>query len=143
MIDIFGPAQQCGSLELVEQIPPSIPGSVAVRMVGSQYVLGYGSDVDFVALVASVEDTVQVMVDNGWALGSSDEYPTDTFKSLRCGDVNVMVTSSVKFYSEYVLASEVCKVLQLKNKVDRIRVHRVIMDGENAEQVWAIWGKPE
>lgn len=122
---------------------PQPPGSIAVSMVGSTYVLGSGNDIDYVALVPSVEDAVEALLDDDWVLGSSDEYPTDAFKSLRRGKLNLMVTDSELFYKDYVLSSEVCKVLQLKDKLDRIRVHRVIMDCETAEQVWAGWGKPE
>lgn len=134
---------KCKTVRLVDCLVPFVPGSLAVSPVGSAYVLGEGNDADYVALVTYLDRTVEYLVARGWILGSSDTYPTDTFKSLRCGDYNVMVTADLATYEGYVLASEVCKVLQLKEKSDRIRVHRVIMDGENAEQVWAIWGKPE
>jgi hypothetical protein len=49
------------------------------------------------------------------------------FASLRCGEVNLIVTTEEPFFRAFVVATEVCRRLNLKGKEDRILVFRAIL----------------
>ncbi len=101
--------------------------------VGSSYTVGRGMDLDIVVHVKDTDEACCALDDAGYECNSKDyEDSTDTFKCLRNGLVNVMLVSDAEWYDKFVLAAEVCKTLQLQEKWERIAVHRVIMDGEDA-----------
>jgi hypothetical protein len=51
-----------------------------------------------------------------------------TWFAVRRGNLNLMVTHDRRWYEDYLLAMEVCKVLRLEHKDDRIAVCRVVRD---------------
>jgi len=55
-------------------------------------------------------------------------YPVG-FVSLRNGTMNFIVTDNEEFYKKFMLATHVCKFLNLKSKVDRICVFQAILYG--------------
>ena len=55
-------------------------------------------------------------------------YPTG-FVSLRNGTMNFIVTDDEEFYKKFMLATHVCKFLNLKSKADRICVFQAILYG--------------
>jgi hypothetical protein len=55
-------------------------------------------------------------------------YPVG-FVSLRNGSMNFIVTDNEEFYKKFMLATHVCKFLNLKSKVDRICVFQAILYG--------------
>lgn len=109
---------------------------VAAAHVGSSYILGYGADLDIVV-------QVQCQMDHAHACLSLKDYvrsqtgsgdpDDDLFQCFRFGDVNVMLTTDEEWYDLFVKSAEVCKALRLTEKWQRIAVHRVLMDDEDAD----------
>lgn len=56
-------------------------------------------------------------------------YPTG-FVSLRNGTMNFIVTDDEEFYKKFMLATHVCKSLNVQAKLDRICVFQAILYGE-------------
>lgn len=56
-------------------------------------------------------------------------YPTE-FVSLRSGTINFIVTDNEEFYRKFMLATHVCKFLNLQGKLDRICVFQAILYGK-------------
>lgn len=113
--------------------------------VGSSYIVGHGKDLDIVVLVCGTEDEVPVHYQAGRRLvkagyqSSSDGSGEgeDDFNCYRKGSVNVMLTARSHWFQNFLMASEVCKALRLTEKWQRVAVHRVIMDDEDAETATA------
>jgi hypothetical protein len=83
-----------------------------------------------------------------WMFGCGWDVPAtrydgenDQWGTLRKGNVNLIVTISPKFYDGMKLASEVCTALKLKDKGDRVVVHRIVRDGFSAEAANAARGE--
>lgn len=55
-------------------------------------------------------------------------YPKE-FVSLRSGTMNFIVTDNEEFFKKFMLATHVCKFLNLKSKADRICVFQAILYG--------------
>ena len=55
-------------------------------------------------------------------------YPVG-FVSLRNGTMNFIVTDNEEFFKKFMLATHVCKSLNLKSKADRICVFQAILYG--------------
>ena len=62
-------------------------------------------------------------------------YEDSNFISLRNGRHNLIVTDRKEFYDKFVLATHVCKSLNLLNKHNRIVVFQAILYGKE-------YGKP-
>jgi hypothetical protein len=112
---------------------------LASEQVGSSYVLGAGMDLDMVVHVEDIDTAAMCLDEVGYTCNSKDyEGSTDNFKCLRSGLVNVTLVSSERWFHNFVLSSEVCKALRLSEKWQRVAVHRVIMDEEDAETAVAV-----
>jgi len=57
------------------------------------------------------------------------------FISLRKGEINLIVTEESSFYNKFILATHVCKALNLLDKEQRITVFQAILYGKE-------YGKP-
>lgn len=105
--------------------------------VGSSYIVGEGADLDLVVLVTPgyLDEACIKLRDAGYAFTGAEDCSgaEDEFRTFRKGDVNVMLSDEDKWYDAFLTAAEVCKALQLREKWQRIAVHRVIMDNEDAE----------
>jgi len=64
-------------------------------------------------------------------------YPTG-FVSLRNGTMNFIVTDDEEFYKKFMLATHVCKFLNLQGKLDRICVFQAILYGKEYGGVLAV-----
>lgn len=58
------------------------------------------------------------------------------FLSLRKGEINLIVTESKQFYDKFLLATHVCKTLNVMEKENRIMVFQAIISGNKTK------GKP-
>jgi len=85
------------------------------------------TDEDFLVLDLdkSVSDWLS---ENGWQYGGS-LHSEDTFASFKKGDVNVICAWTEKEYNSFMLATNVCRELNLTMKHHRIIVHDAIMYG--------------
>ena len=76
----------------------------------------------------------------GWAINAGFEKTTPEdheaygsgeveFKTYRRGEMNLIVTEDRQFYDDWMLATCVCRELNLLEKADRIRVFQGILYG--------------
>jgi hypothetical protein len=73
-----------------------------------------------------IGDCIEVGFTQDGAVGRA--YPKE-FVSLRNGTMNFIVTDNEEFYKKFMLATHVCKSLNVMNKVDRICVFQAILYG--------------
>lgn len=110
------------------------------RMVGSVYTLGKGRDIDFAVLVNNqfyLQEQPEWLVGE-WVREGADVYEGDSFASYRRGDINIIVMHDRDFYQKFLTAMEVCKVLKLQTRKQRVLVCRIVRDGMTAEQADSI-----
>lgn len=96
-------------------------------------------DVDFAVLLKDGEDALRYLSElavQGWS-HCGEEYDTQhgTWGAVRRDNLNLMVTHDRAWFERYKVAMQVCKVLRLTNKEDRIAVCRVVRDGLSADEV--------
>lgn len=121
------------------------PGIAKFALIGSATFMAAEevADVDFavllkpgVRLTEAFERTFTF--DEGW--GPCSEYDTSAafeWAAVRRENLNLMVSTSERFYDGYLRAMEVIKLLDLRNKADRIAVCAVVRDGIPARE--AVW----
>lgn len=123
---------------------------VEVIHVGSTYISRYGGDdLDFVVRLKEsnggaidwtldcTESAQSVLARCGYVSTGHDSGVEDQFNTYRKGDVNLIVTFDQKFANQFAQAAEVCKYLTVRlglvlTKAQRIKIHRIIMNGEDA-----------
>ena len=114
------------------------------QMIGSTYTLGQGRDIDFAVLVnTDAPSTLITSPQPEWLLGTwvregAGHYEGGKFVSYRQGDINIIVMDDLDVYTRFKTAMEVCKVLKLKTRKERVLVCRVVRDFMDAEQAESI-----
>lgn len=108
-----------------------------IALVGTQFISGEGQDIDFVVLVDKAMQA-RAPSDSGWlnTSGVSGSGTEDLFETYRKGDVNLIVTEDAEFITQFKQAAEISKYVNSFYKLDksqRIKLHRIIMNGETAE----------
>lgn len=111
---------------------------VRFQQIGSSLYHPDPKDVDLLVLLNSEVDNTGPF--NGrWSFGTGWDLPAGeydemdgTWYTLRNGDVNLIVTTDPGWYARALLANEVCCALRLMDKLDRVKVYRVIRDGKDA-----------
>lgn len=120
-----------------------LPSVAAFALIGSAAYLPNPADVDFAVLLnlpASVssgdyfDDHLKPLGFRACsgeygAMGDGDWY------AVRRGNLNLMVSTSETFYGGYIKAIEVCKLLNLTDKQDRIDVCQIVRDGLPASSI--------
>lgn len=71
------------------------------------------------------------ITEEGKLLYAEDPDYSTTWYSLRKGNLNIIVTNDEEWFMRAVAATELCKALNLADKEHRIRVFRVIRDGND------------
>lgn len=105
------------------------PNAVMFFEIGSARIPGsHPQDVDFLVLWAGA-NTDFLDWDCGWFPSLGEEYLGDGWMSFRKGNVNLIVTGDAEFFELNKRASDVCVALGLKDKADRILVHKIVRDG--------------
>jgi hypothetical protein len=124
-----------------EAVLRSLPEIEAFSLIGSAMYLPAEQchDVDFAVLTKDGVDAMGYLnrlAFDGWD-HCGEEYDTQhgTWGAVRRGNLNLMVTHDRAWYERYLTAMQVCKVLKLTNKEDRIAVCRVVRDGLTADEV--------
>jgi len=69
-----------------------------------------------------------------WDSDVTKSYP-DSFVSLRNGEMNLIITDEEEFFEKFMLATHVCKSLNVLNKSDRITVFQAILYGKEYLEV--------
>ena len=82
-------------------------------------------------------DDLSTLIGDCIEQGFLDEgyYVDSEFRSLRHGTTNLIITTRKEFYDKFVLATHVCKTLNVLDKQDRIVVFQAILYGKE-------YGKP-
>lgn len=90
-------------------------------------------DTDEDYIVYAPKDISSVLTAFGYETRNrSDKYPDNDFISFRNKEINVILTFKEDFFERFVLATTVCKRLNLTEKRDRILVFQAILYGSNA-----------
>ncbi len=117
----------------------SMPAVTGFALIGSaSYLPEQAQDVDFAVMLADGQHAVDYCValePQGFTPCGQYDGVGGIWYAVRHGHVNLIVTHDRKFYDGYLLAMEVCKVLRLANKEDRIAVCQVVRDGMTADAV--------
>ena len=89
------------------------------------------TDIDTVFLVTNMFFADQALVANGWTrcIGEGYEVLGGDFQAYRKGNKNYICTADPQYYSKYVRATKICKMMNLLNKEDRIWMFKVVMEG--------------
>ena len=94
------------------------------------------TDEDILVLVESASRFVATCKDNGYEGGevyfNKEGSTTSEFYSLRKEDTNLIVTEKKDFFEKFMLASHVCKSLNVLLKKDRITVFQAILYSKKA-----------
>lgn len=122
---------------------------VDVALVGTMYTHGEGNDYDYVVLVPNVARATVDFNESGYRYTGAESGDEDEFHTFRRGDVNIMLTDSLSFFTQFKVAAEVTKYTQrllaeVQNHVDdgfkcalskeqRIKIHRIIMNEEEVD----------
>ena len=103
-----------------------------------------GSRVTCVPAPTDTDEDVLVLTDNVVRFVNSctkagfketGSYAGPAFYSLRQGEVNLIITDEEEFYDKFMLATHVCKFLNVLDKQHRITVFQAILYGK-------AYGKP-
>lgn len=115
---------------------------ISATLIGSATYMDNPSDIDFAVLVgrspgvtAKLRHYVAALVGAGWQKCGVYEREEGVWEALRHGDVNIMLTTDTGFHERYLTAMEVCKVLRLQRKAQRVAVCQIVRDGLTAERV--------
>lgn len=114
----------------------TVLGDVELHLAGSTYIIGKGNDLDVLVYPAGNADLYETrLVEAGYALCSSEEYPDDKFTAWRKGDINVIMVYDKAYYDSWRRAGILCRLinmgmldLDMSNKEARVALHRFVMD---------------
>lgn len=104
----------------------------AYHPTGSNYICDppvTDTDIDSVYLVKNGYE--QALSSEGFQYSMTDEeYESQgIFLSWRKGNENYIVTTDENFYNKFVLATEVAKALNLRNKASRVSLFQAVLYG--------------
>lgn len=91
------------------------------------------SDRDILILVDKINDLKYQLTADNWDLESyidpSPVDPNTSFVSFRKAKVNIIATESTEFFSKFLVATEIAKLLNLVDKTDRVKLFQYILYG--------------
>lgn len=124
-------------------------GVVDIALVGSALYMPAEEvgDVDFAVLIGDGHEAMQYLDDtlnegDGWDWCGEYDTALGEWGAIRRENVNLMITHSLAFFEGFKMAAQVCKVLRLQSKLDRMVVHRVVRDGMSADEARDALGMP-
>ena len=91
------------------------------------------TDEDWLVYTENLSTLVGDCIEQG--LTHEGSYAGSAFVSLRQGPTNLIITDRKEFFDKFMLATHVCKTLNLLNKQNRIVVFQAILYGKE-------YGKP-
>lgn len=117
-----------------------VPSYLWFYHVGSSYIAGRGKDLDLVLWVMDLDfnKARECVYAAGFEYTGQDSGTEDDFDTYQRGDVNLMLARTHEWAQEFATAAEVCKylhntgALRIDDKEGRIKIHRIIMNGEDA-----------
>lgn len=122
-------------------------GVVDIALVGSALYMPAEEvgDVDFAMLLGDGHEAMQYLEDtlkdgDDWDWCGEYDTALSEWGAIRRENVNLMITHSRAFFEGFKMAAQVCKVLRLQSKLERIAVHRVVRDCMSADEARAAAG---
>ena len=128
-------------IEAGKKVIAGLPDVICFSLIGSAMYLEDANDVDFVVLTEwrKASSLACELINKGWSPCSNYEVSDDTkvgqFEAVRLGNLNLIITYDLKFYTDYKTAMEVCKALRLIHREDRVAVCQIVRDGRSANEV--------
>jgi hypothetical protein len=118
---------------------PFLDKVVKMEYVGSRITCNPAptdTDEDVLLLTDDLETLIGDCIEVGFTRDGDTKasYP-EGFVSLRNGSMNFIVTDDEEFYKKFMLATHVCKSLNLMEKNNRITVFQAILYGKEYEYV--------
>jgi hypothetical protein len=107
-----------------------------IRRVGSRVTCDPAptdTDEDYVVYTENLSTLVGDCIEQGFTHEGS--YAGSAFVSLRQGPTNLIITDRKEFFNKFILATHVCKTLNVLDKQHRIVVFQAILYGKE-------YGKP-
>jgi hypothetical protein len=97
------------------------------------------TDTDEDILVLTSEDDIYRLVEDCKVVGfkggevyfSASGTASSDFYSLRKGEINLIITSRKEFFDKFLLATHVCKTLNVMSKQHRITVFQAVLYGKS------------
>lgn len=130
-------------LDILAALQPH-PGQIA--LVGSMAIDHKGNDYDYVVMVAegTMRESIKSLGAHGFRLSSPEEGGSgsdDGWLALRKEKANVMLTDDEQFYQDFIVSTRVCQYVSRLladcnsntpplTREQRIKIHRIIMNGE-------------
>lgn len=102
--------------------------------VGSQYTVNPppegDTDLDFIC--QDTDKLIGFLLERGFYPESESKYEGSSakFQSFRKGALNILVTGCEYFLIRFLTARNLCRVLNLKEKRQRVIVHKYVLYGE-------------
>lgn len=89
------------------------------------------TDEDYIVLTGSLKAFESWAVSCGWSRTNAarEGYPESGFNTFRMGILNLIVTEDQDFYNDFVLATRVCKLLNVMDKSKRIGLFQGVLYG--------------
>jgi hypothetical protein len=103
-----------------------IDGVCSVRAIGSALYLDDAKDLDVLVLVKDAAEFQALQEQAGFV--ACGAYGEGTWSAMRNGLINLLITQSNEWFRKCTVASDVCEVLKLKSKRDRVLVFRLVRD---------------
>lgn len=119
----------------MKEYPPELvcpvdhPSFDEITHAGSTAILGAGADVDFYVLTHDLETSHSWVLSEGW-IDSGNGYAED-FRSVRKGEVNLILFADERMYYERVAAMRIARwlhaggLLGMSDKELRVSMHQV------------------
>lgn len=111
-----------------------IPGITRCEPVGSKTFLPDAADEDYIAYSESWLDSTCQLINTGYELGGSvpgdeleQEKMTSDFISLKCGQINIILTSNLDFYKRFIAANDFAKFFYEKHRMFELKEDRVAL----------------
>lgn len=134
-------------LEINVQAKPKTLIPVCIRdyvinkyKVGSRYICTpepLDSDIDILIYAyAKNKPVVHVLLtEDGWEIDGNYPVNEEGFVSYRKGDINLIFVFQSLHYYRFLYATEACKVLNLQDKAQRIKMHDHFKDLDITKEV--------
>lgn len=98
------------------------------ELVGSKAICSpppQDSDTDILVYTPATEAFRMLLEVEGWK--KDGNYPEGSFESYKKGDLNIILTFLFAYFHSFVRAKDVCKLLNLTDKAQRIAVHELML----------------
>ena len=114
---------------------PFLDNVLAVEYVGSRVTCSpppTDTDEDVLLLCDNITRLQDECVRDGYTRDGDEKYlipegEVCLFTSLRKGNINIIATESKDFFDKFMLATKVCKKLNVMKKIDRVTVFQAIL----------------